>query len=372
MRDYEKLAELIGHIHDAALDPALWTEVLTRITEFVGGQACGLVSKDPANKLGATHYYCGVDPHYIHLYSETYSVFDPLATLPPVGQVVTIPDLVSYDEYRRGPFYQEWLQPQGWLDTASVVLEHSGASPAIILVAIPNKAKGMVDDEMRRRIALIAPHARRAVLIGKSMDRKRTEAEAFAESLDGLSAGMFLVDAKGWIVHVNAAGRDMLYEGDLLRSIGGRLVTRNSHIDHTLREVFAAAASGDTAIGTKAIALPLATHQGERYVAHVLPLTSGTRRATGITYTAVAAVFVRKAEHFAREMVTRIDELTPAELRLLLAVAEIGGVPQTAAALGVSETAIKRRLYTLFDKAGVSHQVDLAKIFSGFATPLVG
>ena len=60
MRDYEQLAELIGDIHDAALDPSLWTKVLVRITDFVDGQACGLVSKNPVNKLGVTHYYCGV------------------------------------------------------------------------------------------------------------------------------------------------------------------------------------------------------------------------------------------------------------------------------------------------------------------------
>ena len=90
---------------------------------------------------------------------------------------------------------------------------------------------------------------------------------------------MFLVDASGRIVHANAAGHDMLYAGDFLRSIGGRLATRDPQVNQTLREVFAACAHGDTGIGAKAIALPLTAHDGERYVAHVLPLTSGERRS---------------------------------------------------------------------------------------------
>jgi len=52
------------------------------------------------------------------LYSETHARFDPLTTLPPLGQVVSIPDLVDYDEYRGGRFYQEWLRPQGCVDAA--------------------------------------------------------------------------------------------------------------------------------------------------------------------------------------------------------------------------------------------------------------
>src|SRR5262249_15259348 len=153
------------------------------------------------------------------------------------------------------------------------------------------------------------PHARRTILIAKSMEQKQTEAETFADTLNSLSAGMFLVDAQGQIIHANAAGQDMLYAGDPLRSMGGRFATRNLHIDQTLREVFAAAAAGDTGIGAKAIALPLTTHDGECYVAHVLPLTSGQRRTAGVNYTSVAAVFVRKAELSAPAIIAQIHEL---------------------------------------------------------------
>ena len=40
--------------------------------------------------------------------------------------------------------------------------------------------------------------------------------------------------------------------------------------------------SGDAAIGTRGIALPLRGRDGSRHVAHVLPLTSGARRSAGI------------------------------------------------------------------------------------------
>ena len=56
----------------------------------------------------------------------------------------------------------------------------------------------------------IVPHIRRAVLIGRAIERKTAEAATLADTLDGLSAGMFLVDASGRIVHANASGHAML------------------------------------------------------------------------------------------------------------------------------------------------------------------
>ncbi len=372
MRESQKLTDLIGKIYDATLEPTSWSEVVANITQFVGGQACGIITKDPVSKLGNTQYYCGVDPHYIQLYADTYAKFDPLATLPRFGQVASIPDLVSYDDYRRGRFYQEWLKPQGWADLANIVLEKADSNCAFLLTVVPHKGC-MVDGEMRKRIAAVAPHARRALLIGKSMDRTQCEVTTFAETLNGLSAGMFLVDESGRIVHANAAAHDMLYGNDFVRSVGGKLTSPDPRIDQTLREVLTTCTGGDAAIDSKTIALPLTAHDGQRYIAHVLPLTSGARRAAGITYKAVAAVFVRKAElESPLDAVAQAYKLTPAELRVLLSIIDVGGVPEAAAALGVAATTVKTHLYRLFDKAGVSRQADLVKLVAGFANPLVG
>ena len=41
-----KLPDLVESIYDAGLDPSLWNDVVVGIRDFVGGQACGLFSKD--------------------------------------------------------------------------------------------------------------------------------------------------------------------------------------------------------------------------------------------------------------------------------------------------------------------------------------
>ncbi len=345
---------------------------LRKLLILLAVKLAGLSLKDPGSKIGNINYQFGADPHYVKTYIETYSKLSPLAILPSRGQVVSVPDLMPYDEFRRGRLFQEWAQPQGWIDAAYVALENSRLNSTVLII-FPSKTRGMVDDDMRRRIALIAPHASRALLIGKSFELKQSEAATFADTLNGLSAGMFLLDAHGQIVHANAAGQNMLYASDFLRSANGRLATRDPLVDQTLCDALAAA-KGDARADAKAVALPLTAHDGERYVAQVLPLGSGARLSTALTYQAVAAVFVRKAAlenppH--SDLIAKTYKLTPAELRVLDAIVEIGGVPETAAALGIAETTVKTHLYRLFDKTDASRQADLVKLVAGFSNPLI-
>lgn len=74
------ISDVIAGIYDAGLYPSRWTDVVESISGYVGGQACGLFSKNSISKFGVTHYYCGADPRYIQLYAETYCKFDPLNT----------------------------------------------------------------------------------------------------------------------------------------------------------------------------------------------------------------------------------------------------------------------------------------------------
>ena len=368
----ETLTRLIATIYDAALDCALWPEVLSAIAEFVDGSVGGLLTRDSAKPQVNAHWHAGGDPHYMRMYAETYSRLGPVATSPPgqIGAIDSMPDLVPYDEFRRGRFFQEWAEPQGWVDVAVAVLDKSASGSAYLSMS-RDAQSGMVDQTMRERLALVVPHVRRALLIGKTIAFKQAETATFMDVLDGLSVGLFLIDAQGRIVHANAAGSGMLGAGDLLRSIGGRLVAGDAQVEQSLRETAAAAANDDA--GSASIVVPLRARDDKRYVAHMLPLAGGARRRAGEACAAAAALFVRKAElqrPSPSEVIGRTYDLTPAELRVLLGIVEIGGVPEVAAAFGIADTTVKTHLGRLYAKTGTGRQADLVKLVAGFAMPL--
>jgi DNA-binding CsgD family transcriptional regulator len=213
------------------------------------------------------------------------------------------------------------------------------------------------------------------MLIGRLIDLRATDAANLADTLDGLSAGMCAVDADGRIVHANVACHVILDARDFLSVIGGRLVASDAEIDRTLRELFATAGGDDAAAGTQGIALPLRAKDGSHYAAHVLPLTFGARRLARMARSATTALFICKvAAEFRspQEVIARAYDLTATELRVLLAIVDVGGVPESAVALGIAESTVKTHLGRLFVKTGARRQADLVKIVAGFASPLVG
>jgi DNA-binding CsgD family transcriptional regulator len=352
--------------------------VLELTCTYVKGVAAVLVAHDKTVGAGAFYFTWGDDPYYTESYNRTFSTINPL--LVPMfaqstpGDILAVGDLIPYDEYFASRFYKEWAAPQGYLDTLHLVLEKSATAFASVAVA-RHERNGLVDDDTRRRMRLLAPHFRRAVAISKVIDLHNTRSTTLADTLDELTTGMFLVDAHAHIVHANASGHALLRDSNVLDASSGRLAAVDTQADQALLEVFAAADAGDTALGAKGIAIPLAVEGDGHWVAHVLPLTSAVRRQAASSHAAAAAVFVRKARldlPSPLETLANLYKLTPAELRVLMAIVEIGGVPEVAPILGISESTIKTHLQRVFDKTGANRQADLVKLVAGYMSPLGG
>jgi len=376
MEEIELVSSLIGDIYDAALDPSLWSAVLYRSRKFIGGSAAALFSRDATCKSLNVYYDDGgIDPHYKQPYFDKFMKLDPYATshvLAEIEEPIRTTDLPPYDEFLETRFNKEWARPQGLMDFTSVVLDKSATSAAMFGL-FRHERDGLVDEETRRRMRLIMPHIRRAVLIGRTINLATVEAATLAEALDGLSAGLFLVDPTGRIVHANASGRAMTNECSVLRTVDGKLVATEANATTTLNETFIAAGGGDAVLGTKGIAVPLSTRNGEHHIAHVLPLTSGARQHAGARYAAAAALFVHRAARptpLLPEAIARLYKLTPSELRVLLSVVQVGGVPETAEALGMAEMTVKTHLHRLFGKTDATRQADLVKMVAGFSSPI--
>ncbi len=369
MDEILQFSTLIGDIYDAALAPALWAGALAKAAAFVGGVSATIFIKDASRKTGGVIYDDGgIAEHYRRIYFERYIKLDPATTahyFMELGEPLATADLIPYDEFVESRFFKEWAQPQNLVDFVAAAIEKSATSAAFFGV-FRRAQDGLVDDATRGRMRMITPHVRRAVLVGKVIDLKTADASALAETLEGLSAGLFLVDAEGRIVHANAAGHLVLEADDYLRTNAGRLNAADADTNRSLSEIVAGAANGDIALGTKGISLPLRSRSGERYVLHALPLRAGARMTA--THTAVVALFVEKASISGRsppEVIAAAYKLTPTELRVLLAVVEVGGAPEVAEALGVAPETVKTHLGRLYAKTGARRQADLVKLVAG-------
>jgi DNA-binding CsgD family transcriptional regulator len=371
----EALLQLIGAIYDCTLNPDAWSAVLPRIGAFVGGSAGGLFAHDSARRNMSIFHEFGTDPDYHQLYVDKYSALDPMAGtyfVLDAGEVFSTSTVMSHGEFLQSRFYKELIRPRGWIDNICVYLEKTPESHAAFAL-FRSEREGLADEPARARMRLLVPHLRRAVLIGKLIEFSEAQAATFADALDGLSAGMLFMDSSGRITHANESGRAMIADGNVLRAKLGRLLANDPEVNRALRDIFLAAATSDAAIGNRGVGVPLVGLDGERYVAHVLPLSSGARRGAGVSYAAAAALFVQKAAlatHSPPEVIAKTYQLTPMEVRVLLAIVEVGGAPQVAETLGIGEGTVKTHLKHLYQKTGATRQADLVKLFAGYTSPL--
>ena len=375
MLDADRLSGLVSDIYGVTLDPELWPNVLRSIAEFVGGAAAVLMAQNDDDRDGSIYYDSGgIDPRCIQFYVDACITLDAASAWPRFARAeepVATADLIAYDEFLQTKFYRECVRPQGLVDVIGAVLDRTATSIAMLGV-FRRRRDGLVDEDARRRMRLIVPHVRRAVLIGRTIDLRATESANLANAFDGIASGLFLLDAIGRIVLVNAVARAILAAGDVLTSGGGRLTASNGEADRELRDALAVVRSGNG--GITGIAVPLIARDGARHVAHVLPLTSGRRRRAGRGYAAVAALFVHKAALDAPsplEVIAKSYRLTPTELRVLLAVVEVGGAPEVAATLGIADSTVKTHLRRLYEKTGARRHADLVKLVAEYSNRLI-
>jgi DNA-binding CsgD family transcriptional regulator/PAS domain-containing protein len=363
MRTGSKSSDLIELVYDAAVKPALWSDVARSLSELLCGRPCGIFSKDPASRAGITHYYFGADPRYIELYAKHYCKCDPLQSLPPLGQITAIPDLVDYSAFRKGAFYNEWLLPQGQVDAANIVLDNSNCEHPVLLTVLSGKR--MVDKTLKNDIGLIVPHLRRALKMGVLLEAGRSEAEKLSSMLDALTAAVIFIDEQLRVVHANATGAELLARRDILVENCGVVEVSGAGSQGTLQSLM-----GNRDGGFSSRSVSFTAPSGERYLINVFRFDGMSDQVRSIHPKVAAAVFVEKLGvniQAASQSIARDFGLTLAETRVFMGIVDVGGVPETAKFLGIAESTVKTHLQRIFDKAGLKRQADVIKLAASYS-----
>jgi hypothetical protein len=281
-----ELSLLIGDIYDASLDRALWPDAVNRIRTFLRACTASLVSQDAVTKAVDVHFMLGPEQKFLDQYNEKYFKINPIfptVMFLEIEQKNVVTDVLPTTDLIQTRFAKEWIKPQGLCDFLFSTLEKSSRGCTVFMM-MRHKDQGFFDEQAHRRFSMLLPHIRRALLIGKVIETHQVKAAALADSLDSLASAMFIVDGTGRIVHANASGNLMVSEADVLRAPGGRLHAIDAVADQALLDIFTAAQDGDAALGRKGVAVPITARDDERYVAHVLPMTSAGRRKAGVSY----------------------------------------------------------------------------------------
>lgn len=154
---------------------------------------------------------------------------------------------------------------------------------------------------------------------------------------------------------------------DVVRDRGDRL----HFVDAGADSVFVRAIAQKSQHGAKSmrsIPIPAA---GERppLILHMAPVAGAARDIFVATSCLLVATAVVPAEIPTAEVIQALLDLTPAEARIARGIANGSTVEQLAGESRISPATVLVQLRSIFDKTGVSRQVDLVRLLSGACKP---
>lgn len=369
---------LISGIYDCAVDPSLWTGLLTQVRDGLGLRLASVtIMKPSASPQGGP-------PMLRHLHSP-WDV-DHLEMLPRLVPIIPMADrwmqsdidlpvsqmqLIDEQAFRQSEFYRNWVAPKGLRDSCCSVLVRRPELMAT-LNAISGEDVDLIGEDQRRLVRLLSPHIRRALLISDLLDDARDAIELYRAMLDGLSVAVVLVEEDARVLYANRAAEMLFRAEGPMAEVSGRLWTASAPHRAGLHDAIRrACVLPDAALGSWGNGIAMSGPGGQIAAAYVLPLgQSERRRALGPGRAAVFITNRAGARPPSVEILCALSGLTAGEARVALLIADGKGPDEAAAELGISVNTLRKHLANTYEKTGYNSQTALAAFVNKLRAPL--
>jgi DNA-binding CsgD family transcriptional regulator len=271
------------------------------------------------------------------------------------------------DKFDETEFHQEWLRKQEFFHTLHldfVVLGEAGLN-ANIGLARP-KGMGIYKDEEESLLRFLKPHFQRAFRIASFISELSDKDRVLAEALDKLPQGVIVVSRDCHVLFINSSAKRITDAKDgisidrqqKLQAVAVQCVSQ-------LRKLI------ETAIRTRLGGQPnhsgviqLDRSSGLRPLS--LLVSPLTQDMSDLDFRQPAAlVFIADPEskiETGEQIMRRLYQLTPAEARLTLLLAQGKSVIEASKELKVTANTTRTHLKRIFQKTGAKRQSDLVKL----------
>lgn len=366
------VADLVGGIYEAALDPQLWRQFVDRIEAIYPDLTVMLFSHeshDPAADLSITVNYPEAALRDYAAYYFANSPYVDFVARNQIGLPTRSETIISDAELFATEHYNDFMRPHriGRFGTG-MVLEREPEGWASLSFGDQR------DDPARREhqmllLGLLAPHLRRAFKLRRTLIDAGSAAVAPQAVFDGWTHAAFVLDRDGRVRTMNQRADALVARNDgVVLNRLGRLRSFDDRCSRALDEAIAACRAlpdgivrGDA--GLTGTMLPR-ERGGSPLHAMLWPVVSASEFGLPTARGQMLLVIADPDEtpRGAAAWIAQRFGLSPAEERLANAV--IAGVPLNDAAeqLGIQLSTARTRLKTIQTKTGCHRQLDLVRL----------
>ena len=370
MGEQDAFERIVASVYDAMLDDSRWPA-----TSALIDQTCGLTGNDLIVREGPLDdvrvlfvgAYCrgqrreDQERDYLENYYPTDERVPRFRQLPD-SHLVHVRDLLTADELKTSPTYNDMLRRTGGQDSLNARLDGPDGSSITWGLRDPVDPDGWSSS----RIALVTnllPHIRQFVRVRQALVRAEARHTTVTALLDNPRVGVVQLDRRGRVLAANDRARRILRNGDGLTDRGGMLGARAAGDQGRLERMVGDALPGSGRAPVSG-SMPLRRSPVlPPFVVHVKPV--GVPQSDyGARLVAALVLIVEpgRQHRLDPERVAATLELTVAEAQLAVWLTEGKSVRDVAEATGQSPGAVYWRLKQIYRKQSLARQADLVRL----------
>ena len=371
MGERDAFDRILGSLHEAALDEALFPAASALIDEALGAKGNSLVFGAGRPGEGVQIFYAGffyrgqrnreLERRYFEVYYPRDERIPRLRGLPD-SQLVHCRDLYTDAELKRSPAWNEALPIGHTQNSLNVRLDGPDGTRIVWVVNDPVDTAGWSSSQIES-VRRLLPHIRQYVRVRQALANAGALGTSLDDMLDTAGSGIVQLDWRGRILEANDRARVLLRTADGLFDEGGFLFAREPEDDAGLQRLLSRALPP---FGARGVAGSMAVRRSEVFSPlrlHVTPV--GGRETEYRAWPVAALVLVADPGSETPVDPGRVGSalgLSQVESRVAALLAEGKTVSEIAAATGRKVSTIRTHVQHIFAKLGINRQADLVRL----------
>ena len=365
-----QLAALVTELYASVLDEGRWTRMAARIAEAFGAPSAVIKvqqADQAADILQVTDNFgiAAADPEWAEHWHRNDLWVEEAAKRQWVG-AATSQSLMPDAQLERTAYYNEWLKPLDIHTMVGALQPLEGGGTAVVGIHRPHGAAHFDESDGVRLNALL-PHLRQALNLRQHFREHLLAAQTMQQALEGTKVAVLAVGADAQLLFANRVAELVLRSQTVLRVVGGRIRAIQPGDDARLQQ---ALRDGQTE-GAVPRPLRLAVDGPSPMAVTLLPLLDQAHElgAVGPVMLLVMRGEAAPADA-AAQLLRPLFDLTPAEARVAVALAQGRSLNDMARLLGVGLTTVRTHVRGAMAKTGTHQQSQLVAIVWQCVGPL--
>jgi DNA-binding CsgD family transcriptional regulator len=358
----DSLGRIIPRIHDAALDPRLWTSVLGSVTEALGAVGAAYIVRNARTGRVDWANFLGPSAQFTSDYITRYAAKDPFVELLTrhEGAWIRLSEQLQAPDLQRNEWYNGFVLKSGVRDIVAAQVSNTGSHTVVFGVHEGIGEKPLCTSHLKRLDQLLEP-LRRAAEVQLRLRELGWKSVVVARAFDQVSTGVIVVDAYSFVIEMNRLAERVVERGDGLTFQQGAL--RAARVFETAK-LAAAIASATKPEPTATSSRVLIGRQGGKhdYLLAISPL--GVELGFYSDPMALIIVVDPEARCPKADDLSAYFGLSFAESRLAIQLMSGNALGAIAAESGASKATLRSQLRSILKKVRVERQADLLLVLA--------